>query len=145
MRFITALLLAFAWAPLAAIAQQAPAIPTPFVVERTYWIKPGKELQFIAMFEKNRVPVLRARIKDGDVLWMRLSRPQFNAYNEQWDLRVTIAWRDADSAIERINLANAQQARDLQRGALEEQIMEELVVDRTDIPVQEWKVGDAGG
>ena len=75
---------------------------------------------------------------------MRLARPQFNASNDQWDLRVTVAWRDADSAIERINLANAQQARDTQRLAMEEQIMEELVLDRTDIPVQEWNVDGAG-
>ena len=143
MRSITVLMLAVALAPFHAAAQavqQAPAAHAPFVVERTYWVRPGKELQFIAMFEKNSVPKLRARMKDGHVLWMRLSRPQFNASNEQWDLRVTVAWRDADSAIERINLSNAQQARDTQRLAMEEQIMEELVVDRTDIPVQEWNV-----
>jgi hypothetical protein len=140
MRLIAALVLALASTPMQAAAQQAPAAKAPFVVERTYWIRPGKELQFLAMFEKNRVPVLRAKMKEGEVLWMRLARPQFNASNEQWDLRLTVAWRDADSAIERINLANAQQARDTQRLAMEEQIMEELVVDRTDIPVQEWNV-----
>ena len=147
MRSITVLMLAVALAPLHAAAQavqQAPAAHAPFVVERTYWVRPGKELQFIAMFEKNSVQKLRARMKEGHVLWMRLARPQFNASNEQWDLRVTVAWRDADSAIERINLANAQQARDAQRLAMEEQIMEELVVDRTDIPVQEWNVDGAG-
>lgn len=140
MRFIAALVLALAVAPAHVAAQQAPAAKAPFVVERTYWIRPGKELQFLAMFEKNRVPVLRAKMKEGEILWMRLARPQFNASHEQWDLRLTVAWRDADSAIERINLANAQQARDTQRLAMEEQIMEELVVDRTDIPVQEWNV-----
>ena len=147
MRFIAALVLACALAPLhvsAQAAQQAPAARAPFVVERTYWIRPGKELQFIAMFEKNSVPKLRARMKEGQVLWMRLARPQFNASNEQWDLRVTVAWRDADSAIERINLTNGQQAKDAQRLAMEEQIMGELVVDRTDIPVQEWNVVGAG-
>ena len=150
MRFITALVLACALAPLHASAQatqpaqQGAATRVPFVVERTYWVRPGKELQFIAMFEKNSVPKLRARMKEGHVLWMRLARPQFNASNDQWDLRLTVAWRDADSAIERINLANAQQARDTQRLALEEQIMEELIVDRSDIPVQEWDVGGTG-
>ena len=147
MRFIAALVLACVLAPLhatAQTAQQAPSSRAPFVLERTYWIRPGKELQFIAMFEKNRVPQLRAKMKEGDVLWMRLARPQFNASNDQWDLRLTVAWRDADSAIERINLANAQQARDTQRLALEEQIMEELIVDRSDIPVQEWDVGGTG-
>ncbi|MGH8062558.1 MAG: hypothetical protein ACREO7_11180, partial [Pseudoxanthomonas sp.] len=91
MRFITVLMLPLVLLPLGAIAQQSPAAPTPFVVEQTYWIKPGKELQFISLFEKNRVPLLQAKAKEGSVLWMRLSRPQFNAANEQWDLRVTVA------------------------------------------------------
>lgn len=142
MRFISLFLLGLAMLPVGAIAQQAPAARAPFVVEQTYWIRPGKELQFIAMFEKNRLPPMRAKIKEGEILWIRLSRPQFNATNEQWDLRVTVAWRDADSAIERIVLANAQLARDTQRLAMEQQIMDELIVDRTDVPVQEWTVGE---
>ena len=137
MRVITALVLSLALASRGAIAQQAPAAPAPFVVERTYWIKPGKELQFISLFEKNGVPLLKAKTKDGSVLWMRLSKPQFNASNEQWDLRVTVAWRDADSAMEPIPKTGAQGAHRL---AMEQQIMEELIVERNDIPVQEWSV-----
>lgn len=144
MRCITVLMLALALAPLGAIAQQGPAVRPPFVVERTYWIKPGKELQFIGLFERNRVPLLQAKVKEGDVLWMRLARPQFNAANEQWDLRVTIAWRDADSAIERISRTKEQLARGTQRLAMEQQIMEELIVERTDVPVQEWSAESVG-
>ena len=144
MRFIPVLVLSLALAPLGAIAQQAPVAHAPFVVERTYWIKPGKELQFISMFEKNGVPLLQAKVKEGSVLWMRLAKPQFNAANEQWDLRLTIAWRDADSAMERISKARAQLARDTPRLAMEQQIMEELVLERTDVPVQEWSVESVG-
>ncbi len=142
MRFIATLVLSLALLPLGAIAQQGPAVRTPFVVERTYWIKPGKELQFIGLFEKNAIPLLQARMKEGDVLWIRLSRPQFNAVNEQWDLRITIAWRDAGSAVEQISRARSQASRDTQRLALEQQIMEELVVERTDVPIQEWSAVD---
>ncbi|MEP6907838.1 MAG: hypothetical protein ABI858_07665 [Pseudoxanthomonas sp.] len=130
--------------PLEAVAQNSAETRAPFVVEQTYWIKPGKALQFIALFEKNRVPLLNAKIKAGQLLWMRLSRPQFNAVNEQWDLRVTVAWRDADSALERISQARAPLTKDAQRMALEQQIMEELIVERTDVPVQEWVVDDSG-
>ena len=144
MRFITVLMLSLALAPLGAIAQQGPVARTPFVVEQTYWIKPGKELQFISLFEKNRVPQLQAKLKEGGVLWMRLARPQFNASNEQWDLRVTVAWRDADSAMERISKTKAQQAKDTPRLAMEQQILEELIVERTDVPVQEWNVEGVG-
>ena len=144
MRVITALVLSLALAPLGAIAQQVPTARAPFVVERTYWIKPGKELQFIGLFEKNGVPLLQTKVKDGDVLWMRLARPQFNAINEQWDLRLTIAWRDADSAMERISKTKAQLAKDTPRLAMEQQIMEELIVERTDVPVQEWSMVGVG-
>ena len=136
MRFITLLSLAFAMAPLNAIAQDSTA-RAPFVVEQTYWIKAGKELQFIGLFEKNRVPLLRAKVKDGRVLWARLSKPRFNATNEQWDLRVTVAWRDADSAIEPAAQAKTQLT-------TEQQIIEELIVERTDVPIQEWNVNIGG-
>jgi hypothetical protein len=68
---------------------------------------------------------------------VRLSRPNFNATNEQWDLRVTVAWRDADSAMGRVSQAKAPLG-------MEQQIMEELIVERTDVPVQEWSVNDVG-
>ena len=142
MRLITCRVLALSFAPLMAVAQQKPAAGAPFVVEQTFWIKPGKELQFIELFEKNRVPMLRARVKEGHILWMRLSRPQFNAINEQWDLRLTVAWRDADTAMERIALAKTQMGKDTQRMSMEQQIMEELILERTEVPVQEWTVGD---
>lgn len=125
------LFLAFAFAPLHVAAQTSPASPAPFIVEQTYWIKAGKELQFIGLFEKNRAPVLRARIKDGRALWVRLTRPRFNADNEQWDLRVTIAWRDAESAAEPVIPGKTQLT-------TEQQIMDELVIERTEVPIHEW-------
>lgn len=137
MRFITFLTLILALIPLNAVAQQPPVARPPFVVEQTYWIKAGKELQFIGLFEKNRVPLLRAKMKEGRVLWVRLSRPPFNATNDQWDLRVTVAWRDADSALEPITQAKTQLT-------TEQQIIEELIVQRTDVPIQEWSVSGAG-
>ena len=137
MRIASLLLLAFALAPLGAIAQQAPVAPSPFVVEQTYWIKPGKELQFLSLFEKTQVPLLRAKLKDGRALWVRLSKPGFNAANDQWDLRVTVAWRDPDSAMGQVPQAKAPLT-------LEQQIMEELIVEHTDVPIQQWDVGDVG-
>ncbi|RZA35663.1 MAG: hypothetical protein EOP92_09370 [Lysobacteraceae bacterium] len=125
------LTLALALAPASARAQQATAATAPFIIEQTYWIKAGKELQFIGLFEKNRAPVLRARIKEGRAQWVRLTRPRFNADNEQWDLRVTIAWRDAESAVEPVSPTKAQLT-------TEQQIMDELIVERTEIPVHEW-------
>ena len=135
MRIVPLLMLAVALVPLDAVAQQNPAARAPFVVEQTYWIKPGKELQFLGLFEKTQVPLLRAKIKDGSALWVRLSKPGFNATNDQWDLRVTVAWRDPDSAMGQIPPAKAPLA-------LERQLMEELIVEHTDVPVQQWSLDD---
>lgn len=144
MRLAAFLMLAFLSLSPPHAAAQSSVVRAPFVVEQTYWIKPGKELQFISLFEKNRVPALQAKVKEGRILWMRLSKPQFNATNEQWDLRVTVAWADADSAMERIAQAKAAPDREGQRLALEQQIMDELILERTDVPVQEWTVREAG-
>lgn len=137
MRCTIFFMLALMLSPLSAAAQPETAATGPFVVEQTYWIKPGKELQFIGLFEKNRLPALRARIKDGRALWVRLARPQFNAANEQWDLRVTVAWRSAESAMEPVIQPKSQQT-------TEQQILDELIVERTDVPVREWSINDVG-
>lgn len=136
MRSITFLMLALATTPLSAAAQEEPETRAPFVVEQTYWIKPSKELQFIGLFEKNRAPLLRAKIKDGSVLWVRLSKPQFNATNEQWDLRVVVAWRDVASAMEPSPQSKTQLT-------IEQQLMEEIIVEQTEVPVQEWSINGA--
>lgn len=133
MRSIAVLLLMLLFAPAPTFAQQVAGAAAPFIVEQTYWIKAGKELQFIGLFEKNRAPVLRTRIKEGRALWVRLTRPRFNADNEQWDLRVTIAWRDAESAAEPVIPGKTQLT-------TEQQIMDELVVERTEVPIHEWTV-----
>ena len=81
-------------APLAASAQQA----KPFVMEHTFWIKPGKTTQFIALFSKNKLPGLQAEKANGHILWIRMAQPRTSAGNEQWDFRLTIGWRDVQSA-----------------------------------------------
>jgi hypothetical protein len=137
MRFSSIAVLGLAFVSLGAVAQQPSSAHAPFVVEETYWIKPGKEQQFIGLFEKTQAPLLRARMKEGRILWVRLTRPNFNATNEQWDLRVTEAWRDADSAMGQVPQA---------RGPLtmEQQMMEELITEHTDVPIQQWSVDDVG-
>lgn len=137
MRLIATLSLALAVMPLVATAQQDSAARKPFVVEQTYWIKPGKELQFIGLFEKTQVPLLQGKMKDGRVLWMRMARPNFNATTEQWDLQVTVAWRDPESAMGQVPQVKAQLT-------TEQQIMDELIVEHTDVPVQQWSVNAVG-
>ena len=137
MRCIRTLSLAVALLPLCAMAQQDSVAQKPFVVEQTYWIKPGKELQFISLFEKTQVPLLQGKMKEGRVLWIQMTRPNFNATIEQWDLQVSVAWRDADSAMGQVPPVKSQLT-------TEQQIMDELIVEHTDVPVQQWTVNAAG-
>jgi hypothetical protein len=129
------LMLVLMLAPLRAGAQQA----TAFVMEHTFWIKPGKTSQFIALFRKNGLPALQEEKAKGRVLWIRMAQPRTSAGNDQWDFRVTVGWRDAQSAW---NHADAERSangkgRDGQRQAIEEALIEELIVERTDVLVQE--------
>ncbi|MDI1253081.1 hypothetical protein [Thermomonas sp.] len=121
--------------PLVASAQQGAA----FVMEQTYWVKPGKTNQFIALFKKNKLPGLQAEKTKGRVLWIRMAQPRTSAGNEQWDFRVTVGWRDAQSAWgyeEPARPANGN-GRDAQRLSIEDTLSEELIVERTDVLVQE--------
>ncbi len=122
-------------ATLAASAQQG----RPFVMEHTFWVKPGKTSQFIAMFKKNKLPALQAEVAKGRILWIRMTQPRTSAGNEQWDFRVTVGWRDVQSAWEHEEAARPANGngRDAQRLSIEDTLSEELIVERTDVLVQE--------
>lgn len=117
----------------AALAQAADG----FVVERTLWIKPGRNAQYVALFERVERPRLEALRKEGKVLWYRIAQPVLPARNDDWGLRATVAWRSAADA------AAEQQARaDLGRGnATERVLLEELVTDQQAVWVREMSAG----
>ncbi|MEO6228193.1 MAG: hypothetical protein ABIO61_10125 [Thermomonas sp.] len=126
-------------APLLAVAQQGSAPQTsPFLLEHTFWIKPGKTSQFIALFKKNRLPELVAEQAKGRIVWIRMSQPRISSGNDQWDFRITIGWRDAQTAWDLEDAARAvSNNRDALRQSIEETLSEELITERTDVPVQE--------
>ncbi|PJK08850.1 hypothetical protein CO614_10235 [Lysobacteraceae bacterium NML120232] len=124
---LTALLLA----PLAAsaAAQQTAA---PFVVEHTYWLKPGRTEQFISLFKKTRLPALEAERQAGRLLSIRMAQPQLSHGKEQWDFRLTLTWQDHASALQFSNRQHAPEPPSNHRRAMEEQLRDELVVERSD-------------
>lgn len=134
-RYMLVLPLLLMLLPLVASPQQR----APFVMEHTYWLKPGKTTQFITLFKKNRLPVLQAEQKKGDILWIRMTQPLASAGNDQWDFRLTVGWRDAQSAWDSWESARGANTgnRDSQRQTIEESLSEELIIERTDVPVQE--------
>lgn len=69
--------------------------------------------------------------------------PQFNAGNEQWDLRVTVAWRYSGGASALGSALTRSTGSSLGR-ATEQHLMEELILERTEVPVHELSVTDVG-
>lgn len=139
MRAVLALcaLLAVAAGSTTPAAHATPRNDTPaaaFVVEETFWLKPGRREQFISLFRKTRLPALQRALDSGQLLSLRLAQPQLQSGKEQWDYRLTLAWKDQAAA-----LAHQQheQAGESLRENLEIQLREELVLDRSEVLLQE--------
>jgi hypothetical protein len=75
--------------------------PNPVAVEYYYRIKWGSAEEFGRLYRKNHLPILKEMQKAGFVRSMRTEYPFTHmAGGQRWDLRVTIVFRDASSAIE---------------------------------------------
>jgi hypothetical protein len=81
-------------------AQSAPATVRPVTVEYYYRIKWGSLSEFPRLYRKNHQPVLEAMKDQGFITAIRMDEPFTHlAGDERWDLRVTITFRDAESAV----------------------------------------------
>ena len=112
--------------PASCIAQD-----TPVVVEKTFWVKAGKERQFSALFQKTELQRLLKEKQAGRIRWLRVAEPTLAGGNGGWDLRLTVAWssyedmlKDAAGAAERQSRASIE---DMLRGDLVEEQSEVLV------------------
>ncbi|HZX79803.1 MAG TPA: hypothetical protein VFE72_02470 [Lysobacter sp.] len=126
MKHATLLLLAALTWPSASIAQD-----TPVVVEKTFWVKAGKERQFAALFQRTELQRLLKEKQAGRIRWLRVTEPALAGGSAGWDLRVTVAWsgyddmlKDAAGATERQSHASIE---DMLRGDLVEEQSEVLI------------------
>ena len=140
----TALLLSALAQPTFAQQRNAPT-DAPFVLEHTYWLKPGETARFMALFKENKLPLLQEEMAEGRILWMRISEPRLRHGQESWDVRLTIAWRNAAVAWDDRDPSRFVQKhfRDPAKRLKLEQGRESLILKRTDVPVQEHLVGPA--
>ncbi len=132
--------------PQPGLAQQRNAPPeAPFVLEHTYWLKPGGTSRFVALFNENKLPLLQEEMAEGRILWMRISEPRLRLGQETWDVRLTIAWRNAAVAWDDQDPSRfvSKHFRDPAKRLSLEQERESLILKRTDVPVQEYLVGHA--
>jgi hypothetical protein len=96
--------LAIAAAALAACSASAfaqPAAPSGGVtVESYYRIKWGSEVEFKRLYKANHLPILKELQRQGFITAMRMDQPFTHlAGGPRWDVRVTITYRDAESAV----------------------------------------------
>ena len=82
-----------------ALAQ--PAAPSSGVtVESYYRIKWGSEVEFKRLYKANHLPILKELQRQGFITAMRMDQPFTHlAGGPRWDLRMTITYRDASSAL----------------------------------------------
>ena len=81
---------------------QAPPAPDPgkpYVMEYYYKVHWGHQEEFLELFKKNHLPVLREEIREGRMLSVRIDTPAFHMpEQERWDYRVTIVFKNAQAA-----------------------------------------------
>jgi Spy/CpxP family protein refolding chaperone len=99
MKFLLASALALWTSTLAAAAQPA-TTREPVTTEHYYRIKWGSAGEFKRLYKLNHQPILAELQKQGFIAAIRTDEPFTHmAGNQRWDLRVTITYRDAASAV----------------------------------------------
>jgi hypothetical protein len=91
---LTALLL-----PTATIGAQAPAAQAASHAERTVWyfykVKWGFQDEFVALFQRNHLPILREEIKSGRMTSVKTFVPTYHGDGRaDWTFAVVITYKD---------------------------------------------------
>lgn len=123
-----------------AAAQRNAAADAPFILEHSYWLQPGTSGQFVAMFNRNKLPLLKRELAEGRIRWMRITQPRLRSADPtQPDLKLTIAWASPNVAFDDKDPARFVPGlfADAQARARAEAERERIVVRRADVPVQE--------
>jgi len=81
--------------------QTADSGAQPYAVEYYYKTKWGHADEFLALFKKNHLPVLRKEMELGRILRVSMTAPRYHATEDgRWDYRVTIVFKNATVASE---------------------------------------------
>jgi hypothetical protein len=76
--------------------QTADSGAQPYAVEYYYKTKWGHADEFLALFKKNHLPVLRKEMELGRILRVSMTAPRYHATEDgRWDYRVTIVFKNA--------------------------------------------------
>lgn len=66
----------------------------PYVVEYYYKTKWGFTDEFLTLFKKNHLPVLKKQVESGRILSIKIEKPRYHATEDgRWDFRVTLTFK----------------------------------------------------
>ncbi len=73
----------------------------PFVVEYYYKARWGFAAEFIRLYKKNHLPVLKREMQLGRILQLTATSPRYHATEDgRWDYRVTITWKNVGVTVD---------------------------------------------
>jgi hypothetical protein len=125
---------------LLANAQTADSGAQPYAIEYYYKAKWGHADEFLALFKKNHLPVLRKEMELGRILRVNMTAPRYHATEDgRWDYRVTIVFKSAAIANDNFDSAalTKQLYPDQDTFKKEEQRRFEILEAHSDVPVKE--------
>jgi hypothetical protein len=77
-------------------ASETDAKEQPYVIEYYYKTKWGHAEEFLTLFKKNHLPVLKKEIELGRILRVTVAAPRLHTTEDgRWDYRVTIVFKSA--------------------------------------------------
>jgi hypothetical protein len=117
----------------------------PFAVECYYRARWGQADEFIRLYRKNHLPVLKKSIEKGRILKLSAVRPRYHATEDsRWDFRVMIVFKDAvvahDPSME--EEFKKQIFTDQETFKKEEQRRFEILEAHWDIPVEDFALDE---
>lgn len=117
---------------------------TVYQVEYYYKVQWGHADEWLALFKKNHLPVLKALKVQGRIVEVEMERPRYHATEEgRWDFRVTITWKNAAASMD----SSGEQAvirklfPDQETFKREEQRRFEILLAHWDLPIVEVEAG----
>jgi hypothetical protein len=70
-----------------------------FVVESYYRAKWGRAEEFLGLYKKNHLPILRKLEAEGRIVRIEAAKPRYHSTEDsRWDYRVTLTFRDSAAA-----------------------------------------------
>jgi len=143
-RLLALSLAVLALTPLSGRGEEPPS-EKPFTVEYYYKVKWGHFDEFLELYKRNHYPILKRIQETGDIVEMRAAYPVYHAGEEsRWDFRFTIVWRSAAVAhadADRTPILEELYP-DKKKFQSEEQRRFELLLEHTDVPVEEQDLAE---